>query len=374
MNTELSNLLLRGYTKILETGEFYDIEILVGEQPNTKIFRLHSFVLKVCSPYFRTALSSNWIKIENNIIKFKKPNISVKVFDILTKFIYSGKLELENNNVKTNVALLIAADELCLSDLCIYIEKCLLKNVELLKQNFVLIQDISNKFTQFIYLSQFYNDTFQKDPSLIFKANDFTTIKKEILLDIIANKNHFLNPIEIWDKLMEWAIDQSNELPSDVTKWTDINVTIFKKLIQPFISHINFQEITRVDFFQKIKPFKNVFDDKFYIKILEHYSFNNIHDELMNSPEFISEPSMPFFISPPSSPLMPNNSNRNYNYIPGRSRSMRSVRFNSIPPPPPPPPPVSQPISQSMPHIPPPPIRYPLPGPRPHFRGRGGRF
>lgn len=85
MNTELSNLLLRGYTKILETGEYYDIEILVGEQPNTKIFRLHSFVLKVCSPYFRTALSSNWIKIENNIIKFKKPNISVKVFDILTK-------------------------------------------------------------------------------------------------------------------------------------------------------------------------------------------------------------------------------------------------------------------------------------------------
>jgi hypothetical protein len=85
MNTQLSNLLLRGYTKILETGEFYDIEILVGEQPNTKIFRLHSFVLKVCSPYFRTALSSNWIKIENNIIKFKKPNISVKVFDILTK-------------------------------------------------------------------------------------------------------------------------------------------------------------------------------------------------------------------------------------------------------------------------------------------------
>ncbi|CAB4438101.1 unnamed protein product [Rhizophagus irregularis] len=331
MNTQLSNLLLRGYTKILETGEFYDIEILVGEQPNTKIFRLHSFVLKVCSPYFRTALSSNWIKIENNIIKFEKPNISVKVFEILTKFIYSGKLKLENNNVKTNVALLIAADELCLN--------------------------ISNKFTQFINLSQFYNDTFQKDPSLIFKANDFTTIKKKILLDIIANKNHFLNPIEIWDKLMEWAIDQSNELPSDVTNWTDINVTIFKKLIQPFLSHINFQEISRVDFFQKIKPFKNVFDDKFYIKILEHYSFNNIHDELMNSPAFSPEPAMPSFISPSEY------YNPNYNYIPGRPRNMRPVRFN-ITPPPSPPPPVSQPISQG----------YPLPGPRSHFRGRGGRY
>src|SRR5947207_551553 len=82
---KLPNLLLKKYTKILETGEFYDTEILVGEAPNNKIFRLHSFVLKVCSPYFRTAFSSNWVKVENNITKFQKPNISVKVFEILVK-------------------------------------------------------------------------------------------------------------------------------------------------------------------------------------------------------------------------------------------------------------------------------------------------
>jgi hypothetical protein len=155
-------------------------------------------------------------------------------------------------------------------------------------------------------LSKFYNETFQNEPSLIFRAKDFTTINRDVLLDIITKKNHFLNPIEIWDKLMEWAIDQSNELPSDVTKWTDVNVTMFKNLIQPFLSHINFQEISRVDFFQKIKPFKNVFDDKFYIKILEHYSFNNIHNDLTDSAPFVYRP-----ISPPSSPLMPSNSNRN---------------------------------------------------------------
>ena len=181
---------------------------------------------------------------------------------------YSGELELEDNDVKTNVALLIAADELGLSDLCIYIENFLLNNEELLRQNFVLIQKVANKFTQFTKLSQFYDNSFQRDPSLIFKANDFTTIKQEILLDIITKNDLLLKPIEIWDKLMKWAIDQSNELPSDITKWTNINVSVFKKLIRPFVPHINFQEISRADFFQKIKPFKNIFDDKFYIKIL----------------------------------------------------------------------------------------------------------
>jgi len=85
MSMELPYLILKEYTKILETGELSDTEILVGEKPNVKTFRLHSFVLKVCSPYFRTAFSKNWAKIENNIIKFKKPNIYVKVFEILIK-------------------------------------------------------------------------------------------------------------------------------------------------------------------------------------------------------------------------------------------------------------------------------------------------
>jgi hypothetical protein len=85
--TEISNLLFKRYTKILKTGELSDTEILVGEDPNTKTFRLHSFVLKVGSPYFRAALSNKWKKVENGIIKFKKPNISVEVFDILIKYV-----------------------------------------------------------------------------------------------------------------------------------------------------------------------------------------------------------------------------------------------------------------------------------------------
>jgi hypothetical protein len=86
MSTELSNILFKEYIKILESGEFSDIEILVGKEPNTKIFRLHTFVLKVCSPYFRIALTNgNWVKVENNIIKFNKPNISIKVFEIIMR-------------------------------------------------------------------------------------------------------------------------------------------------------------------------------------------------------------------------------------------------------------------------------------------------
>jgi len=81
MPTDLS----KEYLKFLETGEFFDTEILIGKEPNTKSFRLHSLILKIRSPYFRTALSSDWIMIENGVIKFQKPNISVEVFDIIIR-------------------------------------------------------------------------------------------------------------------------------------------------------------------------------------------------------------------------------------------------------------------------------------------------
>src|SRR6266498_3312794 len=53
-------------------------------------------------------------------------------------------------------------------------------------------------------------------------------------------------------------------------------MSIFGKIIQPFLPHINFKEISPTDFFKKIKPFRNIFDIEFYVEIIEHYSFNNI--------------------------------------------------------------------------------------------------
>ncbi|CAI2191214.1 19167_t:CDS:2, partial [Funneliformis geosporum] len=280
---ELLKLSSKVYHDILESGEFYDIELLVGEDSNTKVFKAHSLILKIRSPYFRIALSNDWLKKENDVIKFQKPNISVEVFGIILKYIYSSTIDLPNNDIKTNIAILIAADELCLNDLCTFIEEYLLEDKSLIRKNFVLFQDVTTRFTQFSKLVQFYNTSIQQDPSLIFKADDFVTIKQEILLDILEKKNHSVEPIEIWDKLMAWSIARSDELSSDTTKWEHNEVSIFGKIIQPFIPHLNFKEISPADFVQKVKPFKDAFDNEFYVQILEYYSFyNNTHSKLNN--------------------------------------------------------------------------------------------
>ncbi|EXX54820.1 uncharacterized protein OCT59_019998 [Rhizophagus irregularis] len=263
----LSNSLIKNYTNIVDTDALSDIEILVGKIPNTEIFRLHSFILKVCSPYFRNLLSNEQqIKIENNIIRINIPNISVKIFKIIIKYIYVNNFKPEKYDFKTNAELLIAADELSLNNLSNFIENYLLKKEELLKQNFVFVlQDITNELNRFVRLSYFCNESFRNDPLIIFKAKDFTLIKQEVLIRYLDIIQHCARPIDIWDKIIEWTNAQSNGISSNITKL----------IIQPFISFINFKEISRLDFYLKVRSFENIFDDKLYIEILEHYSFND---------------------------------------------------------------------------------------------------
>ncbi|CAG8714171.1 18934_t:CDS:2 [Rhizophagus irregularis] len=246
----MQSILFAEYTKILETGELSDIEITVGKEPNTKTYRLHSFILKVCSPYFRELLSKKQpIKIENGI-KIANKNISAKAFEILIKYIYSDKLKLENNGFKINVELLVAANELHLNELCSFIETHLLMNEGLLKQNFVLIQTVADRH-KFTKLSKYYKNAYQQDPSLFLKANDFTDISEGFLLRILTKDNLSLKPIEVWNKIIEWAIARSNELPSEITKWTTDNVKTCGTLIKQFIPYIKFEEIPAYD---KVNP------------------------------------------------------------------------------------------------------------------------
>ncbi|RIA86040.1 hypothetical protein C1645_878923 [Glomus cerebriforme] len=263
--------MLDSRTKVVDAGAFYDLEILVGKEPDTTTFRLHSLILKTRSSYFKNVLSSNELKTENKIIQFQKQNISVEIFHNIIKYIYRDIIEF-GNNIKTNIDFLIAADELCLTDLCLAIEEKLLSNKELLKRNFVTITLAVNQFDHFTNLLKFYKDALQEDPTLIFKADDFATIKREILLDLISV--YPFKQIEVWDQIIVWAFAQDDNLPSDITMCTSENISTLKDLIQPFISYIKFKEISPSNFFQKIKPYKNIFNNDTYIEILEYYSFN----------------------------------------------------------------------------------------------------
>src|SRR2546421_6390900 len=73
MTAELLLCLSKDLLKLFESSAANDVSIIVGEGPNTKMFKAHSAILISRSPYFDAALSSNWVKKEDGVSIFKKP-------------------------------------------------------------------------------------------------------------------------------------------------------------------------------------------------------------------------------------------------------------------------------------------------------------
>ncbi|PKC58087.1 hypothetical protein RhiirA1_471508 [Rhizophagus irregularis] len=107
--------------------EDYDIKIIVGKEPNIEEFKAHSTILSSKSIYFKSALSSRWIKREDGIIIFYKSNILPLVFEVLIKYIYKGILSVENNEINL-MDVIIAADELKLLEVHQQLENRFLEN------------------------------------------------------------------------------------------------------------------------------------------------------------------------------------------------------------------------------------------------------
>ena len=87
MASEFFPILSQNFSKLLDEADDYDCNVIikVGSNLNTKEFHVHSNILKVRSPYFKSALSQNWVTKKNDMISFTKPNISPVVFELIIR-------------------------------------------------------------------------------------------------------------------------------------------------------------------------------------------------------------------------------------------------------------------------------------------------
>ncbi|RHZ66623.1 hypothetical protein Glove_306g57 [Diversispora epigaea] len=319
MTDYLLTLLSKDYQKLFESREFADITIQVGEEPNeTQVFKAHSTVLRIRSSYFRTEIlksDTNNLSIDGINIILNHSNISPEIFETLLRYIYVGNIELTKYDIPEILNILIVANKLGLTDLCDYIQDQLLDSKkELLKQNFVHVNrtSISNGFEK---LSKFCIKVLNQDPKIIFRSKGFTSFTSDELLgyykDYFQVNNQIdqiekieqIEQIELWERLIEWGICQLPNMNSDNSKE---NFQALKEKVKPMMKYIEFKEISAKDFFQKIRPFRYVFDDDYYIQILESHAFTNIQPEILSSSSSSSPPP-----PPSSSSLSPNPSFNN---------------------------------------------------------------
>ncbi|EXX50601.1 uncharacterized protein OCT59_006005 [Rhizophagus irregularis] len=278
MVSKFHSSLSESLSLMLNDSDDHNVIIQVGENQNIKEFRAHSNILRARSPYFKGAFSTGWISKKDNMIEFKKPNISPTVFEMILKYIYAGEVDLTKQPGENILGLLVASDELLLEELLNHVQGYLIeKQSTWIEKNFVLVLHTVFKLSNCKKLQDHCLESICADPQPFITSKDFPSLDKDILYGLLKRDDLNIEESVAWDSLIKWGIEQTPGLGNrnnDRTKWNNENYEALKKTLNKFTPLIRFTAISSADFFDKVRPYKAVIPHHIYEEAMEFYMKN----------------------------------------------------------------------------------------------------
>lgn len=104
--------LCSGLRQLYESTQYSDVDIVVEQ----RTFHSHQLLLAAMSPYFDAMFTSGMIESQNRMVNIQ--NVPSSTFDLILKFIYSGELELDEDNVGDLLQASVMMQIKCLVERC----------------------------------------------------------------------------------------------------------------------------------------------------------------------------------------------------------------------------------------------------------------
>src|SRR3984957_4279997 len=102
-------------------------------------------------------------------------------FIYLFRYIYGGRLSLEEYDISDIIKILVVANKLSLQELIPYLESFLIENkTNWMEQNFDLIYKTSFENDSFLKLQKYCTDLISKKPDKIFNSQNFSSIPENL--------------------------------------------------------------------------------------------------------------------------------------------------------------------------------------------------
>ncbi|GBB87678.1 hypothetical protein RclHR1_14160004 [Rhizophagus clarus] len=283
MSFEYSQEVANDFEKLLEADEEYNVIIYVGD--NSKEFYAHSIILRIRSQYFCTVFSKEWSVKKDREYIFKFPNISPQLFKIILRFLYCGKVNLENLQGPDIIKLLIVADELKIQTLILCIQEYLIKyQYEFLQQNLLEILETVYQRESFTNLWNYYLENICAKPVILLESDKFINLKAPLLESLLKRDDLSLDEIDIWNSLIKWGFFQHPSIQQDVKKWNKEEITIMERTLHKFIPLIRFYHMDSENFFLKVYPFKILIPDDILDNVLAFHMAPSVKSKLNIQP------------------------------------------------------------------------------------------
>ncbi|POG66499.1 BTB/POZ protein [Rhizophagus irregularis DAOM 181602=DAOM 197198] len=239
MSYHLLQKLSRDLNKIFETKAYYDVIIRVGDNTETKEFQAHSLILRARVPYFHQYLQSDQAKQEYDKIVITNHTISPAIFEIILKYIYTGRLEFFNCVGKQALELLFAADDLGLEEALGQIQEYLIyQQKDWMDKNFYIYHRSIYSRKSFSSLQNHFTTRISSNPLEVFESPEsFNPMILSSLDEVGCLK---LNE-NTWGFIVNWAKLQIPTLTTQVTKWNKSDWEEFKQTLSPCIPWKNWK-------------------------------------------------------------------------------------------------------------------------------------
>ncbi|CAB4424716.1 unnamed protein product [Rhizophagus irregularis] len=276
MTYDYSKELIDDYEKLLDIDKGHDVIIYAGENENAKEIRAHSIILCIRSQYFRAAFSNEWADKKDGKFILKKSNISPHIFEIILRFIYCGKVNLEKLaklQTRELLDLLIAVDELNIQTLITCIQEYLIDHhYRILHHNPIEALETVYQLDTFSGLFDFFLEAICDRPEILFNTDNLIRLRAPLLESLLKRDDLLLDEIVIWDNLISWSFAQHPSIQRDIDKWNKEEIAVMKSTLQNFIPLIRFYQISSDDFHLKVYPFKVLLPEDLTNNILASYT------------------------------------------------------------------------------------------------------
>ncbi|CAF1493739.1 unnamed protein product [Adineta steineri] len=190
------NLFYQNLYEYLNSGTYCDLTFIVG----CKQFPCHRIILASSSPYFQALLTHTFK--ENKLDSIELRDIDSDIFSLLLNYIYSGKIELDDNNVED---ILVASDMFQLNEIVQFC--CHYLSIGLNEKNVIDVWRIANEL-QCLELKNDAEHYLLTHFRSLFQLNMIKLLPKDLLLKIISNDDLVVdNEQQVLESILVWYMN-----------------------------------------------------------------------------------------------------------------------------------------------------------------------
>ncbi|RHZ83257.1 hypothetical protein Glove_99g112 [Diversispora epigaea] len=269
MSFHLLTKLSRDICQLFDTAAYYDVIIRVGKGTHAKEFQAHSLILRTRSSYFRANLVGDKAKTEYDKIIINKTNITPSVFEVILKYIYSGKVDFMNCRGQNTLDLLFAAEELGLIEILEYIQDHLIHNQEeWMDTNFIEYHREIFDHDSFKTLQIHYANKIAYNPMCVFENQQ---IFSPTTLNSLDERGCIKLNEAMWGFIVNWTRSQIPRLSNQVSGWIKEDWDEFKETLEECIPWKSIMNLSWSEFSDLLIPCEPFLPkERFEVALIHH--------------------------------------------------------------------------------------------------------